>query len=87
MPLNSSVKQNKKSFSSGENFDELLKRANEIADKMTDKTIAQAFIKSVEYLMSIYDPSIESFIRSREIGLNQTESIKLLPDDDDHYSF
>lgn len=87
MPLNSSVKQNKKSFSTGEDFNELLKRANEIADKMTDKTIAQAFIKSVEYLMSIYDPSVESFIRSREIGLNQSESIKLLPDDDDHYSF
>lgn len=87
MPLNSSVKQNKKSFSTGENFDELLKRANEIADKMTDKTIAHAFIKSVEYLMSIYDPSVDSFIQSREIGLNQTESIKPLPDDDDHYSF
>jgi hypothetical protein len=86
MPLNTSIKQLKKSVSSEKNYDELLNIANEIAEKMTDKTKANAFIKNVEYLISIYNPEIEQFIQSNQNELNKTEiDIPLL--DDDHYSF
>jgi hypothetical protein len=40
MPLNTSVKQLKKSASSDKNYDELLVRATDITEKMTDKKIA-----------------------------------------------
>lgn len=88
MARNTVINKNTYVYEQQEKYDQLEARALVVAQIMseTEPSISKAFINNVHYLMSINDPCIESFIHSREIGLNNTEMV--LPKlDDDSYSF